>query len=210
MPEAKPTPPALSAPERSEAYALHAAWQRDPDQFARSVLASRAMTPDETLEWLARAVGVHLLEAGCNVATAESCTGGGIGSALTGVAGSSAWVEGGIISYSNASKVSLLGVPAELIARHGAVSLPVVRAMALGAQLRLGAACSVAVSGVAGPGGGTPAKPVGTVCLAWAGLSDPALFAQTLWFPGDRAAVRAATVLVALIGLLGVSRPRRP
>ncbi|MBI5257109.1 MAG: CinA family protein [Burkholderiales bacterium] len=142
---------------------------------------------------LLRARGQHL-------ATAESCTGGLIAAACTDLAGSSDWFERGFVSYSNAAKTELLGVPAALIEAHGAVSEPVARAMAAGARARSQAEWAVAVTGVAGPGGGTAAKPVGLVWLAWAGPDG--VEAECHRFAGDRAAVRQATVACALQGLL--------
>ncbi len=127
------------------------------------------------------------------VATAESCTGGLIAAALTAVAGSSDVVDRGFVTYSNAAKTELLGVPAALIEAHGAVSEAVARAMAEGTVARSPAALAVAVTGVAGPGGGTAAKPVG---LVWFGLArrGGTSLAESRVFPGDRAAVRLATV----------------
>lgn len=139
------------------------------------------------------------------LATAESCTGGLIAGALTAIAGSSDVVEGGLVTYSNAAKTALLGVPAPLIAAHGAVSEPVARAMAEGARARLGVEAAIAVTGVAGPGGGSADKPVGTV---WFGLAAPdGTRALRRLFPGDRAAVREATVLQALDLLAEILRP---
>ena len=137
---------------------------------------------------------------GWMLATAESCTGGLIAAQCTELAGSSLWFERGFVSYSNAAKTELIGVPAALIAAHGAVSEPVARAMAQGALQHAQAQVSVAVTGIAGPGGGSADKPVGTVWLAWcvAGL----LSSERCVFGGDRAAVRAATVQHALQGLL--------
>ena len=134
------------------------------------------------------------------LATAESCTGGLIAGACTEMAGSSEWFERGFVTYSNAAKSELLGVPASLIARHGAVSEPVARAMAAGALAHSHAQVSVAVTGIAGPGGGSLEKPVGTVWLGWQ-VKD-AGFAQRCHFSGDRHAVRAATVMHALQGVL--------
>ncbi len=130
------------------------------------------------------------------LATAESCTGGLVAAACTELAGSSAWFERGFVSYSNAAKTELLGVSAALIEQHGAVSEPVARAMAAGAVAHSHAQVSLAVTGVAGPTGGSPSKPVGTVCFAWsvAGV----LSSELQHFAGDRAAVRQATVLHAL------------
>ncbi len=137
---------------------------------------------------------------GERLVTAESCTGGLIAAACTSIAGSSDWFERGFVTYSNEAKVEMLGVAPDLIARHGAVSDEVVRAMAQGALARSHATWSVAVSGVAGPGGGTAAKPVGLVWTAWAGPRGVRA-ADRVW-GGDRAAVRASSVGLALEGLL--------
>ena len=143
-----------------------------------------------------------LLARGWLLATAESCTGGLIAGACTDLAGSSNWFERGFVSYSNAAKTELLGVPAELIARHGAVSEPVARAMAAGALAHAHAQVSVAVTGVAGPGGGSADKPVGTVWFGWQlpGRTET----ECRRFAGDRAAVRAQTVAHALARLLAL------
>lgn len=133
---------------------------------------------------------------GAMLATAESCTGGLIAAACTEGAGSSAWFERGFVSYSNAAKAELLGVDAALIAAHGAVSEPVVRAMAAGAVAHAAAQVAVAVTGVAGPGGGSTDKPVGTVWFGW--QVDGLLRSERRRFDGDRATVRAATVEHAL------------
>ncbi|MGP1629137.1 MAG: CinA family protein [Giesbergeria sp.] len=133
------------------------------------------------------------------LATAESCTGGLIAAACTELAGSSQWFERGFVSYSNTSKSELLGVPATLIELHGAVSEPVARAMAEGALAHSHAQVSVAVTGVAGPTGGSTAKPVGTVWFAW--CVGGATHSSTQCFGGDRAAVRSATVQHALAQL---------
>jgi nicotinamide-nucleotide amidase len=141
-----------------------------------------------------------LLERGWFMATAESCTGGLIAAACTDLAGSSAWFERGFVTYSNEAKTELLGVPATLIEQHGAVSEPVARAMAQGAVARSPARVAVAVTGIAGPTGGSAAKPVGTV---WFGFAiDGEVTSERQLFPGDRATVRAATVRHALDGLL--------
>ncbi|PZO18304.1 MAG: damage-inducible protein CinA [Burkholderiales bacterium] len=134
------------------------------------------------------------------MATAESCTGGLIAGACTDLGGSSEWFERGFVTYSNAAKTELLGVPAELIAQHGAVSEAVARAMAAGALIHSPAQLAVAVTGVAGPTGGSADKPVGTVWFGWA--TPAGTFTEHQRFAGDRAAVRAATVRHALAGLL--------
>ena len=148
-----------------------------------------------------------LLKNQWHLATAESCTGGLIAAACTDLAGSSQWFERGFVTYSNAAKTELLGVPTALIAQHGAVSEPVARAMALGALAHSAAQVALSVTGVAGPSGGSAAKPVGTVWFgfAWpgpAGPAKPASHTETLRFDGDRAAVRAATRDHALARLL--------
>ena len=145
-------------------------------------------------------LAVALRARGWRMVTAESCTGGLIAAACTDLAGSSDWFERGFVTYSNAAKAELLGVPPESIAQHGAVSEPVARAMAEGALRRSHAQLSVAVTGVAGPGGGSADKPVGTVWFAW--CADGRTESQRMRFDGDRAAVRAQTVLHALQGLL--------
>ncbi|WP_086479622.1 CinA family protein [Oceanospirillum sanctuarii] len=139
------------------------------------------------------------------MATSESCTGGGIAQALTAVAGSSAWFDAGFVTYSNQAKSRMLDVPAEVIAEHGAVSEAVVKAMVAGAVANSEASFAVAVSGVAGPGGGSPEKPVGTVWIAWGGLSESAgddIQAECFLFEGDREAVREQTIDMALSRLL--------
>ena len=136
------------------------------------------------------------------MATAESCTGGMIAAACTDLAGSSHWFERGFVSYSNEAKTELLDVDAGLIARHGAVSEAVARAMAQGAIARSRAQVAVAVTGVAGPSGGSAAKPVGTVWFAWA--TPAGVVSELRRFDGDRAAVRSATVQHALQQLVNL------
>lgn len=152
------------------------------------------------LDRLAADLGAGLRTLGEQVATAESCTGGGIAEAITRVPGSSAWFEAGYVTYSNRQKTAQLGVPQRLFEQVGAVSREVVEAMVRGAQARSGARFAVAVSGVAGPDGGSVEKPVGTVWLAWA--DGEHLFARREQFPGDREAVRRRTVQAALGGLI--------
>ena len=136
---------------------------------------------------------------GWRLATAESCTGGLIAAACTAVAGSSDWFERGFVTYSNAAKTDLLGVDAALIAAHGAVSEPVALAMARGALAHAPVQLAVAVTGIAGPGGAVPGKPVGTVWLAWADACGTQ--AERLQLDGDRSAVRLLTVHAALARL---------
>jgi nicotinamide-nucleotide amidase len=145
---------------------------------------------------LTRLLAARLLAKGQMLATAESCTGGMIAAACTDLPGSSAWFERGFVSYSNAAKTELLGVPAALIAEHGAVSEPVVRAMAQGAVQRSRAQVAVAVTGVAGPGGGSAGKPVGSVWFGWA--TPAGEVTQLCQFEGDRHQVRLASVQHAL------------
>jgi len=142
----------------------------------------------------------QLLAHGQTLATAESCTGGWIGKVLTDRPGSSQWFGGGVVSYTNQAKQDLLDVPADLIDQHGAVSEPVVLAMAAGARARFDSDLAVAVSGIAGPGGGSDEKPVGTVWLAW--TDSAGSHAELRRFFGDREAIRRATVLQALQGLI--------
>ena len=155
---------------------------------------------DDATAALAAELGGLLRSLGLAIATAESCTGGLIGAAITAVPGSSRWFERGFVTYSNAAKHELLGVSRETIAAHGAVSEAVAREMAEGAVVHSHAQCAVSVTGVAGPDGGSAAKPVGTVCFGYAVPGEPPV-ATTLRFTGDRAAVRAAAVREALAGL---------
>ena len=153
------------------------------------------------LEALAARVGERLLARGERLVTAESCTGGWIGQALTAIAGSSTWYEQGLIAYANAAKIRLLCVAPATLATHGAVSEATAREMALGALRGTDACWSLAVTGIAGPSGGSPDKPVGTVCFAWTGPGSNT-DTETRHFAGDREAVRAQTVRHALAGLL--------
>lgn len=155
---------------------------------------------DQPITGLAARLGEALQAQGAQVTTAESCTGGGIAEAITRIAGSSAWFEAGFVTYSNAQKTRQLDVPEALFASVGAVSREVVEAMVRGAQGQSGARYATAVSGVAGPGGGSAEKPVGTVWIAWGDGSQ--LFSRRFQFPGDRDAVRRQTVEAALQGLL--------
>lgn len=149
---------------------------------------------------LSTRLGEHLRRFDAQVSTAESCTGGGIAEAITRVPGSSAWFEAGYVTYSNSQKTRQLGVPEALFSQVGAVSQEVVEAMARGAQAGSGARFAVAVSGIAGPDGGSPAKPVGTVWLAWA--DGERVSSERRHFDGDRESVRRQTVIAALDGLL--------
>ena len=153
-------------------------------------------------ETLAQQLGAALLARGIMMTTAESCTGGGIAAAVTDIAGSSAWFDRGFVTYSNAAKTTMLGVDRALIDRHGAVSREVAEAMVRGACAASGCGLGVAVTGVAGPGGGSPEKPVGTVWLACYSATYDRLDCRLLRLDGDRAAVRRQTVVQALQGCL--------
>ena len=152
-------------------------------------------------QWAAavQALADTLLRRQWMLAAAESCTGGMVAAACTDLAGSSAWLERGFVTYSNAAKTQMLDVDAQLIATHGAVSEPVARAMAQGALLHSAAQVALAITGVAGPGGGSEAKPVGTVWFAFAGPWG--VHSEVQHFGGDRAAVRQAAALHALLRL---------
>lgn len=165
-----------------------------------------AVPRQHDLEALAADAGQALRRGGLRLATAESCTGGWVGQAITAIAGSSDWYDQGFITYSNDAKIAQLGVAPDTLARDGAVSEATAREMARGALARSTADWAVAITGIAGPGGGSADKPVGMVCFAWAARSaQPAPdqpLAETRHFTGDRAAVRAQAVHHALAGLL--------
>ena len=156
-----------------------------------------------TLYRLAVRVGAALKRRGLMLATAESCTGGWISEAVTMVPGSSDWFERGFVTYTYISKREMLGVKEATLEKHGAVAEEVVREMAEGAIARSHAQVAVAVSGVAGPSGGTPEKPVGTVCFAWS-MKDGRSASETKRFAGDREAVRRQSVGHALAGVLAL------
>ena len=159
------------------------------------------------LDTLVQCVGQALLAAQSLLVTAESCTGGGVGQALTMIPGSSRWYDRGFIVYSNLAKEEALGVSAITLAASGAVSEPVALEMAQGALARSGSQIALAVTGIAGPEGGSPEKPVGTVCFAWIRHGGFVRVA-THRFLGDRAAVRQQAVVVALHGVLEMLRTR--
>lgn len=152
---------------------------------------------DDALSALSRETGDRLTARGWRLATAESCTGGWIAETVTATAGSSAWFDRGFVTYSNQAKQDMLGVTPETLARCGAVSEQTVAEMAQGALARSRAQASVAVSGIAGPDGATPGKPVGTVCFAWT-LDGDGTTTRTLHLDGDREAVRRQAVVHAL------------
>jgi nicotinamide-nucleotide amidase len=156
---------------------------------------------DEAQRGLAQRVGRALLARRLMLATAESCTGGLIAGAITDIAGSSGWFDRGFVTYSDEAKVEMLGVRTETLNAHGAVSEATAAEMAQGALANSKAALAVAVTGIAGPSGGSEEKPVGMVCFAWA-RAGGGLDTAVRHFPGDREAVRLATVAVALAGVL--------
>ncbi len=158
-------------------------------------------------ERLARRVGALLVERGLTCATAESCTGGWVAQVLTSVAGSSDWFECGFVTYSNAAKRDILGVSADLLVEFGAVSEATAAAMASGALARSAAGAALAVTGIAGPDGGTPDKPVGTVAFAWV-LEGTTAETALAHFSGDRTAVRRLSVEYAIDGLCRILTAR--
>ncbi len=170
----------------------------------------------QTIEGLAHRLGSALRAQHLTLATAESCTAGGVGYAITIVPGSSAWYDRGFITYSNEAKMQMLGVSSSYLRDFGAVSEPVARAMALGALTHSsqahGAHVSLAVTGVAGPDGGAIDKPVGTVCFAWAIRRDPSsapwVKTRTEHITGDRSAVRTRSIIVALEKLIALLEQR--
>ena len=169
--------------------------------------------PAKIIERLAERLGTELRAQHLTLATAESCTAGGLGFAVTLVAGSSQWYDRGFITYSNESMMQVLGVSAAYLRDFGAVSEPVARAMAIGALSHSAAQVAVAVTGIAGPDGGTPDKPVGTICFAWAirrdATSAPWVKTDTRHFEGDRATVRTVTIIEALQTLVGLLKQRQ-
>lgn len=164
------------------------------------------MSNDTELQRLATRVGAHLLDAERRLVTAESCTGGWIGKVLTDVPGSSGWYLGGVISYSNTLKQTLLGVLPSTLARHGAVSEATVQEMAIGALETLGGHVAIAVTGIAGPDGAQADKPVGTVWFGWAWRRDDEIETRVALetFAGDREAVRRQTIARALSEILSL------
>lgn len=152
---------------------------------------------------LATQIGAALKSHGYLLATAESCTGGGVASAVTEIAGSSAWFDRGFVTYSNQSKMDMLHVSMDTLMRFGAVSEATVREMVRGALSQSQAQIAVVVSGIAGPGGGTPEKPVGTIWFAW-GLKDGVIVARLHQLAGNRAEIREQSVRIALQGVIAL------
>lgn len=162
------------------------------------------MDDTERLDQLAEQLGAALKAKGLMLVTAESCTGGWAAEAVTSVSGSSHWYERGFITYTNIAKQEMLGVSADTLGHHGAVSEQTVREMVAGALRHSHAQIALAISGIAGPGGATPRKPLGMVCLAW-GLESGEVRSETRYFSGDRRQVRRQAVEAALIGALALA-----
>lgn len=160
-----------------------------------------ARVSDQELLQLASELGAALQARGWMLATAESCTGGWVGQLVTALPGSSAWFERGFITYADNAKIEMLGVPPGMLAMHGAVSEETASAMAVGALKNSHAQAALAISGIAGPGGGTQHKPVGLVCYGWA-LTDGTLMSSTCRLDGDRDEIRSRAVAAALRGLI--------
>ena len=159
------------------------------------------------MDILAAQLGGLLKAHGLLLATAESCTGGGVAQAITDIAGSSAWFERGFVTYSNLAKQQMLGVSGATLAQYGAVSEAVVREMVVGALANSPAQVALSVSGIAGPDGGTPDKPVGTVWFAW-GINNAAVTTQRYLISGNRTEVRAQAVRIALQGVIDLLNAR--
>ncbi|MEE9446619.1 MAG: CinA family protein [Arenicellales bacterium] len=161
---------------------------------------------DEKVSALARALSTVLIERNLSIATVESCTGGGVAALFTSLSGSSVWFDRGFVTYSNASKTQMVGVPESTLVQYGAVSEQTASAMAEGGVLHSDADIALSITGIAGPSGGTLEKPVGTVCFAWSGLESFGLVEQTMvdtqCFMGDRTLVRSKSIEYALQYLL--------
>lgn len=157
------------------------------------------------LDVLSAEVGEALRARGWMLATAESCTGGGVAECVTRTAGSSAWFDRGFVTYTNDAKLELLGVRIHTLDNHGAVSEETAREMAEGALRESGAHVALALTGIAGPGGGSTAKPVGLVCFGWSRLDGPTLTARHQ-FVGDRANIRRQAIVIALQGVIDLAR----
>ena len=160
---------------------------------------------DHELMQLSEIVGLALKQRGATITTAESCTGGWVAQCLTAIAGSSTWFERGFVAYSNEAKQEMLGISTATLQRHGAVSEEAAAEMAVGALLHSHADWALAITGIAGPSGGSPEKPVGTVCFGWVGKTEQTCTA-TCHFSGEREDIRACAVAHALRGLLAQMR----
>lgn len=162
---------------------------------------------NDDLDVLSAQLGTALQARHWLLTTAESCTGGGVGEAVTRTAGSSSWFDRGFVTYTNEAKLELLGVHIQTLSNHGAVSEPAAREMAAGALRESNAQIALAVTGVAGPGGGTATKPVGMVCFAWATL-DGLDRVETRFLDGDRASIRRQAVMLAIQGAIDAANTR--
>ena len=162
------------------------------------------MLIDNTIQTLSQTLGNKLLHSGDIVATAESCTGGGVAYAITEISGSSQWFDRSFITYTNEAKIDMLNVKQATLNENGAVSEAVVREMAMGAVANSKATIAVSISGIAGPGGGSPEKPVGTICFSWYQGSENSGRHKTEkhFFQGDRHSIRVQAIAVALKGLI--------
>ena len=158
---------------------------------------------DDELARLSATLGAACRQHQLTIATAESCTGGWVAQVITHTAGSSAWFERGFVTYSNLAKIDMLSVNRATLDTHGAVSVETALEMANGALTHSQAHISLAITGIAGPGGGSPGKPVGTVCFAWCRANAPVI-SETQCFPGDREAIRRQAVVHSLHGLLAL------
>lgn len=161
------------------------------------------MFTEKTVQELAQTLGQKLMQAGLVAATAESCTGGGVAYAITEISGSSQWFDRSFITYSNDAKMQMLNIDKQLLDEKGAVSEQVVEKMAMAAVKHSEADIAVAISGIAGPDGGTPEKPVGTVCISWYNAHSGGKTASYL-FVGDRSEVRTQAIRLALFGLIEI------
>ena len=165
-----------------------------------SGLNGATMTDSELMQ-LSEQVGRALEAQGATVSTAESCTGGWIAKVLTDIAGSSAWFERGFVTYSNAAKIDMLDVSSKTLEKFGAVSEQTAAEMAIGALINSEAQIAGSITGIAGPDGGSPEKPVGTVCFAWTGKNLP-VSTCTHWFEGNRESVRKQATMFMMVGLI--------
>lgn len=158
---------------------------------------------------LAEKLGQELFQQGLMLVTAESCTGGGVGQAITEISGSSGWYDRGYITYSHQAKQEMLGVGETTLDQHGTVSEQTAKEMLIGALNRSHAQIGVSITGIAGPGGGTAQKPVGMVCFAW-GKKDDLMYSETHYFDGGRAAIRQQSIAVALQGIIDLIKQAPP
>ncbi len=162
-----------------------------------------------TIFQLAGRAGKTLSQYGLKLVTAESCTGGGVGQAITDISGSSNWYDRGFITYSNQAKIEMLGISETTLDQHGTVSEQTAKEMLIGALNNSRAQIGVSITGIAGPSGGTEQKPIGMVCFAW-GKQDNLMYSETHYFDGDRAAIRHQSIIVALEGIIDLVNQAPP